>query len=243
MTGIEELEMFAKAQAMPTSNALASIGGSGPEQGEPMAGVGKQTGSIDTSAGPPINAPVAAKKKLSDDDEDVEQQLKSTRKKPLETLKSVSTPNDQREMVAHEQAVAVSRLQKGEDDVAIGGPGPAPTRRPEPLAKGIQWNQGDDSQVEYSTNADELASRFAKGGEFYEGGENPSITRTAMLVNDRINCPACRHVMVKALTVCPSCGAGAGSPRVAVNVESAGEVVEKSRGSVLRPRRVVDVTI
>jgi hypothetical protein len=145
-------------------------------------------------------------------------------------------------MVARQNAEAVAALKKGVEDVEIGVGVATPRIAPQAPPQGVQWNQGDDSMVEYSTNADELASKLAKGGEFYEGGEAPTLTRTSLLINDRTTCPACKTTMAKALAVCPECGAGAMTPRVTMVVE-APEAVAPRRGPRLQPRRVEDVKI
>jgi hypothetical protein len=207
MTSIEELEEFSKSGGLPTGEP--TLGGSGAEQGGKLAGVGKTSGSGDSSSGEPINAPKAKTEKLSEDDDDVEKQLKNG-KKPLEatTRKSFVTPQGQREQVAHAQAAKVSSLRKGEDDIQVGvGVAPQPVEQAPDLQKGRHWNQGEDARVFYSNQSDIEASNLVKSDDFYIQG-SPSLGRNPLL-SQFVQCSACETSMNKSLSACPSCGHGA----------------------------------
>lgn len=77
--------------------------------------------------------------KLSEDDAEVEGQMKP-HKKPIERTRKSLDPASQREMVAHEQAVAVSRLRKGQADVTISA-----DERAAALAKSDGFYEGNTS--------------------------------------------------------------------------------------------------
>jgi hypothetical protein len=68
-----------------------------------------------TAEGQVSGVPGGKKQKLSDDDAEVEGQMKP-HKKPIEKTAKSMTPQGQRDSVAHANAIAVSRLRKGEGD-------------------------------------------------------------------------------------------------------------------------------
>lgn len=237
MNEIDELEEFAKG-AMPSG---APSMGSGPEQGGNLAGVGKTSGSGDSSPGEAINAPKVKDEKLSEDDEKDEKQLKPG-KKPIETAKSVS-PMGQRETVAHESAALASKLRKGQEDVDLPvGVAPPPEPEPEQMSKGEEWNQGDDAMVHYSNRSDMEASELLKSDSFYANC-SPSVGRNPLL-GQTIKCQLCSATMSKSLSACPTCGAGTVRHRIAPSVHVGNaEMTKSSKQPPLRPRVEQDVKL
>lgn len=222
--------------------------GQGKEQGGKLDGVGKTSGSGDSDPGSPVGAPAPKKQRLSEDDAEDEDQMKE-HKKPIErTAKSMAIPMNQRDMVAHENAVAVSKLRKGEDDVEVGTGIPTSAQaQSENLEKGRTWNQGADSRVFYSEQADLECEQLMKSdGEFYPMG-SPKVTRDSILIHQHVRCSQCQGLMAKSLAVCPHCGAGARSHQVTpivppLAVVDASEEIRKSRPGLLRPaKREADV--
>ena len=240
MSGIEELGEFGNASD-PMPKGEPTLGGSGAEQGGKLAGVGKTSGSNDSSAGPPIGSPGVGKKKLSEDDEDDEKQMKP-HKKPIEkTLRkgmdNGSIPQGQRDMVAHENAVAVSRLRKGEETQEYGVGVKPPAAAPEPIQKSGGWQSSPDGVIGYSHDADLACEKILTSDAFYPMGA-PTLTKSSVLINTMVNCPACDSVMSKSLAVCPECGNGAVHPRVMPGIELSGgdgKNLEKSLPPVLSP--------
>jgi hypothetical protein len=234
LDGIAALgEYLAKAQGLPEGGPKEKMG-TGEEQGGKVDGVGQQSGEDNsTSKGP--GAPSVPQKKLSEDDEEDESQMKA-HKKPIETAKSMAVPSHQRELVAREHAAEVSRLQKSDDVVFGMGIG---QERPvaEPIPQSMRWKQGQDGFVVYSNQSDLDVERLTKSGEFYAGA-NPQISRVAPLVAQKKNCPSCKNLMAKSLAVCPECGDGA--QRAVPRVISDGESVpspDHNRPGLLRPAR------
>jgi len=245
MSGIEELEEFTKssgAGGMPTGKPR--IGGTGGEQGGPLAGKGKTSGSGDSSSGEPIGAPKPKKDKLSEDDAEDEKQMKP-HKKPIEKMaksdddlpiqKSDTSPQGQRDMVAHRTAQVVSKIRKGEEDIqgyAVGvAPPPAPK---EEMVKGKEWNQGPDSFVNYSNQADLEIEKLFKSDDFYTNG-SPTIGMQPLLKQQK-TCPSCKSMMNKSLSACPSCGFGTVEHRVVPVKEQSTEMQKSTRGPLLKPR-------
>lgn len=243
-TGIDELGAFAKAQSMPEGNPKQKLG-VGEEQGGKLAGVGETSGSNTSGGGPGQDKDGQAKvkkpgkDKLSDDDADDEGQMKP-HKKPIETKKSVS-PQGQRDMVAQEQAAAVSKLQKGEEDVEAGGATPTPPEPKEDLEKGRTGSQG---VVQYTEASDIAVEKLQKSGEFYTGG-SPSVVPFSRPIGVGKSCPRCKANLSKSLTACPECGLGTTVHRVVPGGEAQGdhdgEPIVKSRSGKLRPRIEKDV--
>lgn len=189
--------------------------GVGPEDGKPVAGVGMTSGDHTGDAGPgqdPSTGQITGSKgkdglegkgKLSPDDEDDEGQMK-THKKPIEgTTRKSTTPANQRDMVAQDNAAAAAKLRKGGDDVEAGrGVTPQPQAE-ETLEKGQQWSQG---LVGYSDESDVQIDRFQKSDSFYHG-DRPGIGKHGLIRKSRL----CKsgHRMPAMLSACPSCGEGA----------------------------------
>jgi len=235
---LEDTDMQ-KSESLPTGQP--TMGGAGAEQGGKVDGVGKVSGSINSSAGEPVGAPKVETKKLSDDDEDVDQQMKPGTK-PIEAMKS-TTPQGQRDSVAREHAVAVSRLAKGEDDIEV-GVGVKPTvRAPKQLEKSVEWNQGADSRVTYSNRADMEATAFLKADDFYTNG-SPSVGKQPLL-SQQIQCPSCEGLMSKSLSACPTCGQGAVQHRVMPGVVIGGAELSKSerKARLLQPKYEKDLVL
>lgn len=233
--GIEALnEYLAKADGMPEGNPKEQLG-TGEEQGGKLAGVGKQSGDNDSTS-KEAGAPSVQKDKLSEDDREDEDQMKS-HKKPIETAaKSMSVPGHQRELVAHEHAVKVTQLQKSDDVThGIGVATPAGAA-PEPV-RSLRWQQGRDGMVTYSNQSDLEVERLCKSDDFYQYGD-PQVTRASLFINQQVRCHACQNLMAKSLAVCPSCGEGAqrAIPRVISDGESAPKP-EYNRPGLLRPAR------
>jgi ribosomal protein L37E len=227
-------DFLEKSQAMPTGKP--TMGGSGNEQGEgSLAGKGKTSGSGDSSAGTAVGAPAPAEQKLSEDDEKDEKQMKP-HKKPIEKLthKSV-TPASQRDMVAQEQAAAVSQIRKSEDGVRYNAALPSPA---EPVAPKVQksrtWNQGEESLFQYTNDSDLAASELVKSNSFYIGG-SPALGRRAMLMQ-QTKCPRCETSMAKSLSACPECGFGTVQHGVLPVQSDRSPTIQKSVGGPpLRP--------
>lgn len=242
MTGIEELEEFVKGGSGGLPTGKPTMGGSGEEQGGNLAGVGKTSGSGDSSSGEPVGAPAPKKEKLSKDDQEDENQMKP-HKKPIETRKSL-TPTGQREQVAHEHAVKVAELRKGEEDIQAGvGVAPPQPEKPQ-LEKGRVWDQGADACVQYSSQADLDATRLLKSDDFYITG-SPSMSLKPML-SEYKTCVACKSSMSKSLSACPSCGHGSVQHRILPGTYIGDDVkLSKSiqNGPVLRPSIERDVAL
>lgn len=118
-----------------------------------------------------------------------------------------TSPNGQRQAVAKEHAARVHQLRKGESDISVGLGIAPPKQEPKQLQKGITWNQGEDSMVQYSNQSDLDASRLVKSDNFYNNG-SPIMGRNPVLAAN-VQCPACKNTMNKSLTACPSCNHGA----------------------------------
>lgn len=225
-------------QALPTGEP--SMGGSGAEQGGDVAGKGKVGGSPDSAPSKGFDKDGKAQgvspgktEKLSEDDEDVEAQLKS--KAPKTLGKSMAMPAHQREMVAREHALAVSRLVRGQRDIVVGcGPG-APPAAPEPLRKAHSWAQGRDSRVVYSDASDQAVEQLLKSDPFYTY-QAPTTKRDSILIHQVRECAACQGTFTKSLASCPHCGVGSLNPLVAIHGHEPVEELQKSRAPLLRPR-------
>lgn len=246
LDGIEGLEdWMQKSGGLPThqqgmGHPKSSAVEGGSADGGELAGVGMTSGSSDSAAGPGQNAQgqlsgvsTGGKEKLSDDDADVEGQMKP-HKKPIETIKKSRFPADQREAFAREQAAAVSQLQKSED-VYIG-----PNAHP---------------FSSYATHAsgDAEASELVKSEGFYHGRSPQTAPGRAVIdqavLCKSINAGGCEEVYSAALTACPGCGAGTVGHRHLPGGEVVGAqqtILEKSMGpgSLLRrPPEEPDVKI
>lgn len=243
LSGLDGLGEFLKkadaAAGLPTGEP--TLGGSGAEQGGTVAGRGKVSG--DPSSGPSKGfdkngkaqgTPAVKTEKLSDDDEDVEDQLKN--KAPTPLGKSMTAPAHQREMVAHAQAQAVSRLQRGPADVRPGLRGPAPQAAPEALQKADQWTQGKDARVIYSNASDRAVEELLKADPFYTF-HAPTVTRDTLLLHQVRECGACGGAFAKSLAACPHCGVGALDPTIALHGHEPIATLEKSLAPRLRPAR------
>jgi SWI/SNF-related matrix-associated actin-dependent regulator 1 of chromatin subfamily A len=211
MFEIDELKEFCedleKAQSMPEGNPKKKMG-QGEEQGGKLKGKGKTSGSGNTDPGTPVNAPKPAKDKLSEDDDEEKKQMKPG-KKPLERSAEKSlNPADQRERVAHETAKRISELTKSDDVVVdtVGVPAPERTRPEAPKAR--VWSQNGSKHFIYTDAADHRAAELAKGEDFYVGGHSPSMRGNPATIHQKIECPACKGIMAKSLSACPSCGCG-----------------------------------
>lgn len=245
MTSIDELEQFAKSQSMPSGTATI---GQGEEQGGKLDGVGKTSGTNDAGGGEAINAPKCKEEKLSEDDKDVDEQVKPVKKSEIDELIDFTkserntfdtSPNGQRQSVAHEHAAKVAQLRKGEEDVTVGLGVAPPSPEPEQLEKGIQWNQGEDSLVQYSNQSDLDATRLLKSDRFYSNG-SPILGRNPVLAAT-VQCPSCKNEMNKSLTACPTCNHGAVTHQVIPSVERATQLSKSEGRGPLRPKIQRDV--
>lgn len=231
-----------KAQGMPTGDPKM---GSGPEQGGSLAGKGKTSGSGDSDAGPAIGAPPVKTQKLSEDDEEDEKQLRP-HKKPIEKLASKSmdtSPQGQRDSVAHERAMAVSRLEKGGDDLQVGVGIAPPERQLEQAPVVHRWNQGSDSRVLYSDAADQQAAALAKSDDFYPHGAPTTDIRIPL--TQQAICTGCKSVVNKSLASCPVCGLGALEHQMMPGQKVVDSELNKSdrKGPMLRPKREQDLVL
>lgn len=116
MTGIDSMADFLEKGGLPEGDhsnlkkpKSSAVGGSA--DGGELEGVGMTSGEAPLVGGQIPKVSPGKTEKLSEDDEDVERQM-SPHKKPIETTRKSALPADQRDSVAHAQAVAVSRLRK-----------------------------------------------------------------------------------------------------------------------------------
>jgi hypothetical protein len=234
MSGIDALdEYLAKAQSMPEGGPKEKLG-VGEEQGGDIDGVGETSGEDDSDSKQP-GAPSVPEDVLSEDDDKVADQLKPG-KKPIETAKSMATPQNQRDLVRKEVAQAVSELRKSQD-VEFGRGIASEHGAPAPRPEGIIWNQGADALVSYGNQADLAASELAKSEGFYHG-ESPQVAPTSLFLSQRVRCAACHNLMAKSLAVCPSCGEGAQRTfQDVVNTSEREQSAQGSRAGMLRPAR------
>ena len=234
MSGIDALdEYLAKAQSMPEGGPKEKLG-VGEEQGGDIDGVGETSGEDDSDSKQP-GAPSVPEDVLSEDDDKVADQLKPG-KKPIETAKSMATPQNQRDLVRKEVAQAVSELRKSQD-VEFGRGIASEHGAPAPRPEGIIWNQGADALVSYGNQADLAASELAKSEGFYHG-ESPQVAPTSLFLSQRVRCTACHNLMAKSLAVCPSCGEGAQRTlQDVVNTSEREQSAQGSRAGMLRPAR------
>ena len=234
MEAIEQLdEYLAKAQSMPEGGPKEKLG-VGEEQGGDIDGVGETSGEDDSDSKQP-GAPSVPEDVLSEDDDKVADQLKPG-KKPIETAKSMATPQNQRDLVRKEVAQAVSELRKSQD-VEFGRGIASEHGAPAPRPEGIIWNQGADALVSYGNQADLAASELAKSEGFYHG-ESPQVAPTSLFLSQRVRCAACHNLMAKSLAVCPSCGEGAQRTlQDVVNTSEREQSAQGSRAGMLRPAR------
>lgn len=225
-------------QGMGHKKSSAVEGGSA--DGGELAGVGMTSGSSDSAAGPGQDSQgqlkgvsPGGKQKLSEDDAEESKQM-TTHKKPIETIKKSAFPADQRDSVARERAVEISRLQKS-DDVYIGPQG-------HPLSHHLTHASGDAE-----------ASELVKSEDFYQGG-SPQMAPLRPMIEQGVLCKAvnshgCDTIYSAALTACPDCGAGTvghrhvpGGPVIGGNPE----ILEKSIGPgplLRRPTEEPDIKI
>lgn len=227
---------------MPTGEAKL---GTGEEQGGTLEGVGKVSGTNTSSGGAPIDASNPKSDKLSEDDAEDEKQMQE-HKKPIETAKSFNTtPQGQRDMVARAHAAKVSQLRKGDSDVEVGVGIAPPAQTPEPLEKAHTWNQGPEARVIYSDSADKAVERLFKSDGFYEGSA-PKLGNATPRLAQSVVCPACKTLMSKSLSACPTCGAGACEHKVMPGATIGGSELKKvsdRKAPLLQPKREKDLVL
>ncbi len=233
----DNLDLLKSYAGMPSCEPkmVQKKGADSPDGGE-VAGAGTTSGADSGTAGPmqdkstgQVKADSVGTKKLSEDDADDEAQMKP-HTKPIEKIKKSEavyngTPQSIRDTVAHANAVAASRLRKGQEYITHGQGIPAPAQAPETLEKAHTWNQGADSRVRYSNASDLAVDALQKSQQdsMYTGahlgfGQPPGDLRAAQLCKSK-----CGASFSKALSVCPSCGADSGR-----SVNQAGVVLSKA---------------
>jgi hypothetical protein len=184
---------------------------SGPNPEQPVKGFNKD--------GKPTGMQGVKGQKLSEDDEEAEGQMKPHRK-PLErSVKKSLHPADQREETAHEEAVHVSQLRKGQADVKVGENHPF-------------------SMDSVHGNTDKIAAGLVDPS-FYNG-RPPSLTHEDSLMRKSLLCKSCGDEHSAMLTACPSCGENTTNNRLLPNgawTGAPGMVIEKaeSHETTLKP--------
>jgi hypothetical protein len=196
---------------------------------------------------PAVDAPSVRSKKLSEDDEDEDEQMKP-HQKPIENSTRKSFGPDggyTRQEFEHSMSVqrgAAERRLHAEDDVRIGigqrGIPQTITKAEQPKAR--EWSQGPESRFNYSDAADIAASELAKGGTFYHG-QSPSLDPN-IPTQRMVMCKSCENAHVSMLSECPHCGAGRtnSSAYPGVTLGGSDTRIEKSE-SGLRLRACDDV--
>lgn len=185
LDAVDLMEDFLKATI--ESNALPVIG-KGQEQGDQsLAGKGKSSGNPGNGSGvidkgvtkPPV-------KKLSEDDEVDEANMK-THKKPIETSVRKSLPLSQpHDIMAYE--VALRKSQMTREPVVTLSPG-------EPLQKSVQVVR---------LTSDEEAVNLINNNDFYKASLSYGRLDIPLLSSQK--CRYCSNTFSKAITVCPHCG-------------------------------------
>lgn len=243
-----------KAQNMPKGNPKQRLG-EGEEQGGKLAAVGKTSGDNTSGGGlgqdakGQVTGATTTKAKLSEDDEEDEDQMHE-HKKPIETAKSnfssrpLSVPQGQRDQVVHAHAQKVSDIMKAKNpETVIVGTGLPEQGKEIQLEKASFGRQG---MVAYSDQSDIQAEALLKSDNFYSGG-SPSIIPFSRPIGSGNVCPKCKQLLSKSLTACPNCGYGTVVHQVRPGGEAQGDhdgkPIVKSRSGKLRPRHVEDVKI
>ena len=111
-------------------------------------------------------------------------------------------PADIRQTQAHEHAVTVSKLKKGDDPLTIGGA--EQFNMPEPTTK---VSGSPYTTQEISGSIDEMASKMAIGDTFYQG-PSPQMGRPGAVLQKSMDCPGCGKSYPAMYTACPHCGNG-----------------------------------
>jgi len=244
MDKINSLDDFlAKAeQTMPEGGPNENLATRHTEDGMGLEGAPKPSGSSDSAASPAIDNPKPSKDKLSEDDAEVERQMRE-HKKPIEkgatVVKSLdSSTGYSREhaeqLTAHADAVSRSRLLKGAADLVPELGAPQPVGDSIQLEKAQQFSTfGGMVQV---SNASDLACEQLQKSEGFWHGEAPGVTPAQAPIHQDRQC-SCGALYKSYLTACPNCSRGAVVSRV-LPVEVGGPLLEKSEGFIgLRPRR------
>jgi len=207
------------------------------KEGGKLEGTGKTSGSNTPKGVPGEESPGKGKKqKLSEDDDDENQQMKPG-KKPLERSVNKSfdaSPNGLDRDRAYADAVVAGQLQKSHD-TQVGVPGAPPPPEPEPMVKARVWDQGSGATVLYSNAADLAVEQYLEKGESVELGPQRAVVNQGQL------CKSCNGHFAAMLSACPHCGDG-----TATAVPVPGRVLEKSSGRnpvLRRPPMPADVKV
>lgn len=178
----------------PQGGSVDGLGRNAPGTGRPQSGKCKEQ----DSDGQIKTAPTPDSDKLSEDDADVDQQMKP-HTKPIEKLAQKSmSPAAIRDMTAHERAVLISRLQKSQD---------VAPEEPElfELAKGggghVKRSPYERSSL--AVTDEQIADMVAKGGQYGE----PTLERPTGVLQKSLTC-GCGGSYSAILTACPHCGNG-----------------------------------
>lgn len=244
MNTLEEFLVKAE-QGMPEGDPNQDLGKRRAEDGMGLEGAPKPTGSSDSGASPAIGAPAPSKDKLSEDDAEDEKQMRE-HKKPIEgggtavpLGKSLPASGAYgwehlAQTYAHEDAVARSRLSKGELDVQPDLAPPQDSGEDAQLEKARHFSTFGGA-VHVSNQADLDCERLQKSESFWHG-EAPGLSPVLAPIHQVRRC-SCGALVKSYLTACPNCASGAVESRV-FPTEVGGPILEKSDGSVvLRPRR------
>lgn len=184
--GLQAMESFLQKSGMPTGDhsklqkPKSQTQGASPDGGS-LEGVGKTSGSNNGAPGPgqdadgQLKTSKSKKQKLSEDDADDEKQMKP-HKKPIETVRKSLHPASQREMVAHENAVKVSQLRKGQPDVRVLSADDQAAN----LVSGDGFYYGDSPTLE-----------LRKSAPIHTGQQCPSCEET--FSKSLSACPGCGH--------------------------------------------------
>jgi hypothetical protein len=269
MNAIEQLEDFTKGHGATvdettTSSPQKNLGDAGAIGGDDSGGSGalphgenKGDGGVvaigeDGRPPQPGGGAESPGGKLSEDDEDVEQQM-ANKPEPLQQRAGSQlmmgryrksdypggtrmTPAVQAESQAHERAAAISQLNKSQDVQPGHGVEPSQQEGTEVFEKAQHRRIGD---LVHMTNVSDLeVERYQKAGEgFYQGGA-PRMDITGDLRKSKPCVGGGKHSMPAHLSTCNHCGAGA-----SLGVRGPGVSMVKSLGGGLHQPHEPDLDL
>jgi hypothetical protein len=220
-SGIDELgEYLEKAgQKLPTRNpkdkdVTTHTDADGDDE---LEGKGKTSGSVNSGEKAKL-VPAGKTHSLKTGDAKADDISKRTHQDGGMNLERSMTPAAQREMIAHEHAVHVSKLRKGEGSVVVG----EVEQYAMPEQQGRHASRSPYSVEEFAGNIDAMAADLAKGEGFYHGPE-PEAYRPTPVLQKSITCDLCKSVHAAMLTSCPECGGHQVGHQLAPDGELLGE--------------------
>jgi hypothetical protein len=270
MDSIDAMEEFAKGHGSTvgetvTSSPQKNLGDAGALSGDNAAGAGPlPRDDADGGAGlgtgttgrppAPNTSGEAPGGKLSEDDEDVEDQMADKpapgqqrrgsqlmmgryRKSVIEGVGDTGgrmSPGVQLEAQAHDRAVAISRLHKS-DDVAFGASEPQTEEGVQVFEKATHKRVGD--LVHMSNVSDLEVERMQKSSDFYHGA-SPDVGVAANLRKSQPCVGGGDHLMSAHLTTCDTCGAGRSGGYAGAGIE----LLKSGRGLARPPRPDLDLS-